>query len=396
MSQLKRVMTLPMITFYGLGNILGAGIYVLVGRVAGHAGEFIIISFLLAALAAGFTAFSYAELVSRYPVSAGTPMYVHQGFGKRYLSIIVGLLIVLTGLVSAATMSRGLVGYLSVFVQLPESLVILFVLLTLGTIAIWGIAESAKTAILMTCIEVGGLLFILFIGRSYFGELPTHFVDFVTPTELPEWQGIMTGAFLAFYAYVGFEDMVNVAEEVKDVERNLPRAILISIGVATVLYVSISMLALLVMPPAELAGSKAPLADMYTRMTGEAPYLISAISLFAVVNGALIQIIMASRVFYGMSTQKWMPRWLGVINSRTRTPINATLLVMALIMLVALVLPLETLAKTTSFFLLTIFTLVNASLVMIKLRKTSHTGAFNMPLPVPLLGMLCCILLLVL
>jgi len=159
---LKRAVSLPMITFYGLGNILGTGIYVLVGRVAGHAGEFIIISFMIAEFTAGFTAFTYSELVSRYPVSAGSAVYVHHGFGKRILSQVVGLLIILTGLVSASTMARGLIGHMSVFIDLPEWLVISLVLIVLGSIAIWGIVESVRTAMVITIIEVGGLLLILF------------------------------------------------------------------------------------------------------------------------------------------------------------------------------------------------------------------------------------------
>lgn len=394
MSELKRAVSLPMITFYGLGNILGAGIYVLVGRVAGNAGYFVIISFLFAAITAGFTAFTYAELVSRYPVSAGSAIYVHHGFGKRFVSQVVGLLIILTGLVSASTMARGLVGYMSVFIDLPEWLVISLVLIVLGSLAIWGIVESVRTAMVITLIEVGGLLLILFIGRSYFGLLPEKLSGFFSPASTQDWNGIMAGAFLAFYAYVGFEDMVNVAEEVKDPQRNMPLAVLISLAVATVLYIGISTLAILVIPPAELGGSNAPLADMYTKITGEAPYLISIISLFAIVNGALVQIIMASRVFYGMSSQNWMPLWMGVIHPRTSTPINATLFVVVLILIVALALPLVILARITSFCLLIIFALVNLSLLLIKLRSPANKGEFTVPLLVPALGLISCLVLL--
>jgi len=395
MSQLKRAVSLPLITFYGLGNILGAGIYVLVGRVAGNAGDFVIISFLFAAITAGFTAFTYAELVSRYPVSAGSAIYVHHGFGKRFISRAVGLLIILTGLVSASTMARGLVGYMSVFIDLPEWLVISLVLIVLGSLAIWGIVESVRTAMVITIIEVGGLLLILFIGRSYFGLLPERIGGFFSPASVGDWNGIMIGAFLAFYAYVGFEDMVNVAEEVKDSQRNMPLAVLISLGVATVLYLGISTLAILVITPTELGSSNAPLADMYTKITGEAPYLISVISLFAIINGALVQIIMASRVFYGMSSQKWMPAWMGVVHPKTHTPINSTILVVILILLVALALPLETLARVTSFCLLIIFALVNLSLFLIKLRGPGPAGVFTVPLFVPVLGMISCLILLI-
>ena len=287
MTELKRVVTLPQIVFYGLGNILGAGIYVLVGKVALFSGNYAIISFLIAALTACLTAFTYAELVSRYPQSAGAAIYVYHGFGKRWLSVLVGLLIVLTALVSSATIIRGFIGYLSIFLIFPDWLVILLVLSALGTIAIWGINASVKTAIVLTLVEIFGLLLILVLGRQYFLELPDKITTFISPNTSDDMNGIMLGALLAFYAFIGFEDMVNIAEEVKDVERNMPLAIIISMAIATLIYVGISTLALLVSSPSQLAATDAPLAEIYATITGKEPYLITIISLFAVLNGAL-------------------------------------------------------------------------------------------------------------
>ena len=394
MTTLRRVVTLPQIVFYGLGNILGAGIYVLIGEVAAYSGMFIILAFLVAAVTAGLTAFTYAELVSRYPKSAGEAVYVQQGLGKRSLSILVGLLIILTGLVSAATIARGFVGYLGVFVQVPNWLAIVLVLSTLGFIAAWGIMESMRTAVIITLLEVAGLVIILFIGRHYFVELPGKLISFITPGTLQDWNGIMLGAFLAFYAFVGFEDMVNVAEEVKDVDRNLPIAIIITLGIATLLYLGVGSLALLVVSPEELGGTGAPMAHIYTIITGKDPYLISIISLFAVINGALIQIIMVSRVLYGMSSQQWMPAWFGQIHEKARTPINATLVVVITIIILALAFPLISLAKATSYLLLVVFALVNLSLFVIKLRKNNEPGAFTVPIIIPLFGVISCLVLL--
>ena len=367
--ELKRSLSLLQITLYGLGTILGAGIYVLVGKVAGDAGMYAPVSFLVAAVLAVLTGLSYAELCARYPKSAGVAFYTHQGFGRRHLSVTAGFLIILTGLVSAATLVNGFVGYLHVFVALPDWLVITLLVLALGALAAWGIAESVFAASAITLIEVGGLLLILFVAGDSLADLPARLPELIPPLDGSAWHGILLGAFLAFYAFIGFEDMVNVAEEVKRPERNLPRAILIAVGVSTLLYLLVALVAVLAMPPHELSQTRAPLAAIYERATGSAPILISVISLFAVVNGALVQIIMGSRVFYGMSREGWLHRALGRVHVRTRTPLLATALVTALVLVLALWLPLVTLAKATSFIILIVFAIVNLALARIKFRS---------------------------
>ena len=237
---LRRSLSLNLVTFYGLGNILGAGIYVLVGKVVGEAGYLAPFSFLLASIIAGLTAFTFAELASRFPVSAGETVYVFEGFGKKQLSILVGLLIIMTGVVSAATIARGFVGYLNVFLDTPGWLSIILLLSVLGTVAIWGIMESVRMAAVLTTLEVLGLLLILFVTAPYFTDLPSRINDFSPGWDLAVWPGIFSGAFLAFYAFVGFEDMVNVAEEVKNPQRNLPRGILLALATSTVLYVAVA------------------------------------------------------------------------------------------------------------------------------------------------------------
>lgn len=383
---LKRSLTLGLLTLYGLGTILGAGIYVLVGQVAAIAGMYAPLAFVIAALLAGLTGLSYAELAARLPKSAGEAVYVQQGFRRRPLSVLVGLLIVLTGVVSAATIANGFVGYLQVFLPVSDSFAILVLVLLLGALAAWGITESVVAASVVTVAELGGLVFIIYIASAGLGDLPARWPEFVPPPETGVWQAILLGAFLAFYAFIGFEDMVNVAEEVKDPSRTLPIAILIAIAVSTTLYLVVALVAVLALPPAELADSRAPLALIYERATGKAPTLISLISLFAVVNGALIQIIMSSRVLYGMSREGWLPAALGRVSPVTRTPLPATALITGIVLVLALGLPLVTLAKTTSFIVLIVFALVNLALLRIKRRDPRPAGVRIFPPGIPFAG----------
>ena len=393
---LRRSLSLNLVTFYGLGNILGAGIYVLVGKVAGEAGYLAPVSFLIASIIAGLTAFTFAEMASRFPVSAGASVYVFEGLRVKQLSILVGLLIIMTGVVSAATIARGFVGYLNVFVTIPGWLSIILLLALLGALAIWGIVESVRTAAVFTVLEILGLLLVLFVAAPYFTELPERFDEFTPGLDLAIWPGIFSGAFLAFYAFVGFEDMVHVAEEVKNPQRNLPLGILLALGTSTILYVAIAFAVLLVLSPEQLSGSDAPLSRVYQEVTGSTPVVITLIAMFAVVNGALIQIIMASRVCYGMARQNWLPGFLSKVSPVTRTPVVATVLVTLLIMTMALWLPLEQLARITSLFLLIIFSLVNLSLWLIKSRQdTPDKGIFEIAGWIPVAGFFAAIGLLI-
>ncbi|GAB4507921.1 MAG: amino acid permease [Sulfuricaulis sp.] len=387
-TELKRSLSLVQITLYGLGTILGAGIYVLVGKVGGLAGLYAPVAFVVAAALAALTGLSYAELSARYPKSAGEPVYVQEGLRWRALSILVGFLIILTGVVSAATIANGFVGYLHVFVPVPDWLAITLLVLLLGALAAWGISESVMAASLITLVEVGGLILVLFVAGDSLGDLPARLPELIPPLDAGIWQGILLGAFIAFYAFIGFEDMVNVAEEVKDPARTLPLAIIIAIAVSTVLYLLVSLVAVLALPPAELVQSRAPLALIYERATGSAPVLISLISIFAVVNGALIQIIMASRVLYGMSREGWLHAAFGRVHAGTRTPLLATAVATAIVLGLALWLPLVTLAKVTSFIILVVFAVINLSLVRIKFRHPRPAGMRIYPMWIPVAGFL--------
>jgi amino acid transporter len=383
---LKRSLSLTLVTLYGLGNILGAGIYVLIGKVAANAGLYAPLSFLVASILAGLTAFTYAELSSRYPLSAGEAVYMQAGFNLKLLSSTVGLLIILAGIVSAATICRGFVGYFHQFVPLSETLVIVLLVSVLGALAAWGIVESVRVAALLALVGVFGLLLVLWVAAPAGEVIVEALHSMTTSIVLSDWHGIMLGGMLAFYAYIGFEDMVNVAEEVRNPVVNLPRAILIALLVSTLLYMAVALVAITSVPVAELANSDAPLAFIYQRATGNSPTAISIIAMFAVVNGALVQIIMASRVCYGLSRQGWLPAMFSRVNQFTRTPLISTLLVSLSILIMALWLPVETLARGASLLLLMVFSLVNLALWRIKKCTDAAPAGFSVPRWIPAAG----------
>ncbi len=387
-TTLKRAFNLPLLTFYGLGTILGAGIYVLIGEVAGSAGVHAPLAFVIASVLAGFSAFSYAELSARYPLSAGEAVYAQRAFGKTWLAMTVGFLIVFIGMVSSATLVNGFVGYLQVFVQWPAWLIITLLVVMLVAVAIWGISESAWLAAITTVIEMSGLLLILWVAMPEVDIVPTLQQSLTISFDFTTLAGIFGGAFIAFYAFIGFEDIVNVAEEVREPNRTLPRAVLLSLGIATLLYMAVAVVSIGLVAPAELARSDAPLALVYQQATDSVPVFIGLVGLSAVINGALIQIVMASRVLYGMASQGWIPQWLATISPLTRTPLHSTLLIGIVILLLALWLPLVTLAKITSLVTLMVFSLVNLSLWRIKRSEPRPEGIIVFPVWLPVAGFL--------
>ncbi|MDJ0926035.1 MAG: APC family permease [Gammaproteobacteria bacterium] len=392
---LKRDVGLTLFALYGAGNIIGAGIYVLVGKVAGEAGILAPFAFMVAAFIAIFTGLSYGELAARFPVSAGEAVYLHKAFNRRSLAMAVGLLIALAGLVSAATLANGFVGYFHVFIDGPAWLIILVLVAILTLVSARGIAESARVAAFLTIAEAGGLLWVIAVASPNFVHVADFALADVVPLDNAAWQGVLAGAFLAFFAFIGFEDMVNIAEEVKQPQRTIPLGIILAFGFSTVLYVLIAVVSMVTMPPAELAESDAPLAAVYTAATNRPALLLSLIGTVAVINGALIQIIMASRIFYGMSRNGWLPAALSVVHPRTHTPLRSTFLAGAIVLALALLLPLVSLAKTTSAMVLVVFTLVNLCLWRIKTRDPVPDGVRPVPLAVPVIGVVASLFILV-
>jgi amino acid transporter len=366
---------------YGLGTTIGAGIYVLVGEVAGIAGSFTPLAFIGASLLAGVSAGSFAELSARFPLSAGEALYVREGLGSRRLGTLVGLMVVASGAVSAATITNGFAGYLFELwnvAQLPAALALV---VFLCAVAAWGIGESVRIAAAITLIEIFGLGLVLWVTRSVWVELPQLGWDLL-PADSSAWSGVGVASVLAFYAFLGFEDMVNVAEEVKDPRRAVPRAIAITLGVTMVLYALVAIAAVATVPPAELAASEAPLALVFERGGGGDARILGAIAILAVTNGALIQIIMASRVFYGLGSRGDLPRVLARVHPTRRTPVFATALVGAFVAILAAAFPLRPLAEATSVIALAVFALVNLSLV----RLHQKSGSQMVPTWVPIAG----------
>jgi len=389
MQKLNRTINLPLLLLYGLGNILGAGVYVLIGKIAAEAGIYTPIAFLIAALVAALSAFTYSELSARYSYSSGVATYVAEGFHTLNLTRLTGLLVASVGVVTSATIARGFHGYLNVFVSVPEWLSISMLVLVLGVLTIWGITQSVTAVALMTVVEITGLLLVIWAGKGALISLPSEIPALIPPADVNIWIGILMGAFLAFFAFTGFEDMVTIAEEVKKPSKTLPAGIILSLLLATVLYALVAIVAILTLDQATLSASHAPLTDVIIASSNINPLLITLISIFAIINGALIQMIMVSRMLYGMAAKGWIWRGFAEVNATTQTPVIASLIVIAIILCLALWIPLVELAKTTSFLLLTIFFLVNAALIRIKLTEAEvPAGIINNPLWVPVTGLI--------
>lgn len=395
-TALNRTLSLPLVTFYGLGTILGAGIYVLIGEVAAAAGTAAPAAFLIASIVAGFTAFSYAELTSRIPESAGEAAFADAAFHKRPLTALAGWGVVFTGIVSAATVTNGFAGYLQEFVAAPRIPVVTLAVLAMGTVAAWGVTQSVAAAAAVTVIELAGLALVLSVSSHHIGDLSGRWIE-TLPTSWSATPGLISGAFLAFFAFIGFEDIANMAEETHNPRRNLPVAIVISLVVSTVLYIAVALVAVAAVPIDQLAGNPAPLARILEPDAPWAGRTISVISMVAVINGALIQIVMASRVLYGMAKHHTAPAFFRTVSPKTRTPLIATATVTGAVLLFATTLHTVALATITSTITLVVFCVVNASLLRLKLSAaTTPANATTYPRWVPAVGLTLSVTLLVL
>jgi APA family basic amino acid/polyamine antiporter len=389
---LKRSLGLTTVTLYGVGAILGAGIYVLIGEVAGAAGYLAPLSFLVAAIVVIFSAFSYAELSARYPRSAGEAVYVEEAFGNWYVTQAIGLMVIFTGIVSAATMATGIVGYMQIYLDWPSALIISLFVIIIGGISCWGIKQASWIVIGITLLEVSGLIFIAAISIEDMSIFPVLDSMQLSSIDGSVMVGLFLGSFLAFYAFIGFEDMVNIAEEIQQPEKVLPKAILLAMIISTVLYMFVIFAAVSVLQPAQLAASQAPLADVAVSK-GYSAAAISLISIIAVVNGAIVQLIMASRVVYGMAANRLLPQGLAQINAHTATPVRASVVCITITLILALLFPLGVLAQATSFIVLCIFALVNLALIRINQQAISVTTV-HYPGWVPYVGALLCLVVL--
>ena len=394
-GRLKRSLGTVALMIYGVGDILGAGIYVLIGKVAGAVGPACWLSFVISFLVASLTGLCYAELGSRHPRSAGETVYSLHAFRNRALSYLMGFLVFLSGMVSLATVAHGFSGYLrAVFPQAPDALLMLFFLAVLTLINLWGIKQSSITNIVCTTIEISGLLIVMAAGLQFFGNV--DYLSVVPAEGISPHFAFLQGAVLAFYAFIGFEDIVNVAEETRRPAQAIPRAIIAALIVAAIFYMLTAIAAVSAVPVAELSSSSAPLMLVVERGLPSVPReLFTLIALFAVTNTALINFIMSSRILYGMSREGLAPPVIARVHGDWGTPHVAILITLLIVVTLTFMEGLETLAQSTSLLLLSVFLVMNLSLIAIKYRSKGVRPAFQVPIWIPILGAAGCLTLIV-
>ncbi len=390
-ATLKRRLGLPLLILYGTGITIGAGIYVLIGAVAGYAGVYAPWSFLLAAAIMALTVASYIELSTRLPVSAGEAAYVKAAFESRLLSILVGLLTIGIATVSSAAVALGSAGYIQQFLDWPRDVIVMVVVVLLGAVAVWGILESVVLASLFTLIEVGGLVAIIAMG-FYSGVPIATVLTNVPPMEATALSGIAFGSLLAFFAFIGFEDLANVVEEAREPRRDIPRAMVLTLLISTVLYVLVAAVAVSVVSMERLALSPAPLSLVFHAVAEVNPRTISLIAIVATLNTILAQMTMASRVIYGLAREGDLPTVLARVHPVTGTPVIATALIVACVIPLALSVPCAWLAEGTSLATLVVFVMINAALLKLRYSGPASSHSYvSVPIWVPALGAVACI-----
>ncbi|UPZ26740.1 APC family permease [Streptomyces sp. LRE541] len=393
-TALKKALTTPLLYFFILGDILGAGVYVLVGQVAADAGGAVWAPLIVALCLALLTAASYAELVTKYPRAGGASHYATLAFGP-FAGFLAGFCMLAAGVVSVGALARGFGGdYLSEFVSLPIVLVTIVFLAALALLNARGISESTRANAVATVVEVGGLLLVIGLGAWIVlrgdGDVG-RLTDLGTTSKGPA-TAVLSGAVLAYYSFVGFETSVNVAEETRDPRRAYPRALFGALITAGAVYVLVGAAAAAAVPTAKLAESSGPLLEVVRAAGGVPTELFSAIALVAVANGALLTGIMSSRLAYGMARDGLLPTFLTKVLPGRRTPWAAIATTTALSLLLALTGDVSTLAATLVLLLLVVFFLVNTSVLVLRRDVTDHDH-FRAPSVVPVLGAASCVVL---
>jgi len=369
--------------------ILGAGIYALIGKATGVAGNTVWMSFLLGALISSFTGLSYAELSSMIPKAAAEVSYAKEAFKGNLTPFLIGWIIIFTEVVSISTVALGFGGYFDGLFGVPTVLASLALIILLSILNFVGIEKSSKVNIVFTVIEVSGLLLIVALGIPFLGT-----VNYFEASQ--GLQGILKASTLIFFAYLGFEDIVNLAEETKNPERNIPKALILSVVITAVLYVLVAVAAVSLTDWQELGTSTAPLAYAASKSLGQSAFLtLSVIALFATANTVLILLIVASRMVYGIARDGSLPRSLSKL-SRRGTPWVAILAVMILPCFFVLIGNIGFVAEITNFGTFITFALVNLSAIWLRYKKPEWKRPFKTPLTIskmpliPLLGLLSC------
>jgi basic amino acid/polyamine antiporter, APA family len=387
-SGLKRSLGFWLLSFYGLGTIVGAGIFVLVGSVAAAAGMSAPLAFLVAGVIAALTGLAYAELGSRLPEAAGAVAYVHHAFRSATLAHVVAALVALVALVAGASIARGSSGYMRAFIDVPDWLPAAVIVVIFTGIACARVKIGAMVAAGIGAIEIVALLGATALGLDALGSLPSRLGE-ILPQGGPVWLGLFQGAFLAFFAYIGFENLSSLGEETRNAERVLPRAIVFAIALAALIYCIVALVAVLALPLDRLSGSTAPLCLLIERRGMSCGQGFAVLALVALSNGVFAEIILGSRLAYGMARRGLLPASLGKVNA-SGVPLRATLLTGLIVLLLVVTLPFSALAGVTSAITLTIFSFVNAALIRLKLRDRKSPSApprFRVPIVVPGLGL---------
>lgn len=397
-TKLRRSIGPFQLTLYGLGSMLGSGIYGLIGQAAGQTGNAVWLAFLVAMVAALLTALSYASLGARYPRAGGAAYIAERAFNMPLLSFVVGLAVVCSGLTSIATQSQVFalnLGAMLGLTALPVWAIAIGFLLIVTGLVLRGIRESMWVNVVCTLIEAAGLLLVIAVGIPYWGS-----VNLLETPSLPGGDAlfvlVIQGAVLTFFAFIGFEDTLNVAEECRDPQRTIPIALISAMVLGALIYVAVAISAVSVVPWQELAAAPAPLAEVMERAAPAVPALVfTGITLFAVGNTALVNYVTSSRMVYGMSRQGLLPRALGKVHDRTQTPHVATTALLVLLVPLAFFGSIAELASATVLLLLVVFAIVNGALLVLQGRISEPKGMFEVPRWVPALGALVCLALVV-
>ncbi|WP_087884400.1 APC family permease [Streptomyces alboflavus] len=397
---LKRVLGPKLLILFVIGDILGTGIYATTGKVAGKVGGALWLPFAIGFVVAILTAASYVELVGKYPKAAGAALYTQKAFKVPFLTFIIAFMVMASGLASASAAARAFSGdYLSELTgdALPPTLVAITFILVLAALNLRGVSESVKTNVVLTVVELTGLLIILSIGAwavlSGDGE-PARLTEFEADgTGYALLTGVLGATALGFFAFVGFEDSVNMAEETKDPTRTFPKAIFIGVAVTGTIYVLVALVSSLLVDYRTLSGSSGPLLEVVKAGGVDFPHkLFALIALFAVTNSALINIMMASRLCYGMANERILPRAMSRVLPRRRTPIVGIVFVSLLAVGLVTTGEIEGLGDTTAFLLLCVFAVVNVAVLVLRRDPVDHPH-FRTPTALPVLGAITALIL---
>ena len=383
--ELKRTLGLLEVTVSGIGIILGAGIYTLIGQAAGLAGNAVWVSFALAALVAIFTGLSYAELSSMFPKAGAEYEYTAQAFG-RGPAFVIGWLIIFSGVIGSATVALGFAGYFQSLFGTEIVPVALVLVALLSAVNFIGVKQSAWMAIAFTLIEALGLIIVIILGIPRLGS-----ANYLEMPNGPE--GIFRAAALIFFAFIGFEEMVKLSEEAKDPERTIPLGLILAVTICIILYIAVAVSAVSVLGWQGLSESPAPFGNIAFAALGErALVVVSVMALFATSNTVLLMLLAASRIMYGMAESGSLPGVLALVHPVTRTPWLAVLLAMILSMAFSLLNDIALVANINNFTVFLTFIVINAALVALRYKNPRATRPFRVPLSfgrlplLPLLG----------